>query len=283
AMWSTVTGELVADEELDAAYWYRNLRQPVLFETAVRAAHAHGRGLCIELGPHPVLGLALSTVLGDGDGDGEADGGGNGRVLHSLRRDQPETAQFLSSLGAAWAAGLPVSWRDLLPAVEPVVLPTYAFQRQRYWLDAPPMAVGTGVSETDAWRYRVGWSPLAAQHAGGLARRWLLLCHDVAEVVDVRQALEQGGAQVEVQVLPAGHDLDRERVAELLAGAEHIAYLPAGLHRGPEAMHEDTTPGLSVRLAAALAVMQAVVEREGARLWVVTRGAVSAPGNGSVP
>ncbi|MFE4311861.1 SDR family NAD(P)-dependent oxidoreductase, partial [Streptomyces sp. NPDC056891] len=281
AMWSTVTGELVADEELDAAYWYRNLRQPVLFETAVRAAHAHGRGLCIELGPHPVLGLALSTVLGDGDG--EADGGGNGRVLHTLRRDQPETAQFLSSLGAAWAAGLPVSWRDLLPAVEPVVLPTYAFQRQRYWLDAPPVAVGTGVSETDAWRYRVGWSPLAAQHAGGLARRWLLLCHDVAEVVDVRQALEQGGAQVEVQVLPAGRDLDRERVAELPAGAEHIAYLPAGLHRGPEATHEDTTPGLSVRLAAALAVMQAVVEREGARLWVVTRGAVSAPGNGSVP
>ncbi|MFE6880109.1 SDR family NAD(P)-dependent oxidoreductase, partial [Streptomyces sp. NPDC057677] len=308
AMWSTVTGELVADEELDAGYWYRNLRQPVLFETAIRAAHAHSRGLFIELGPHPVLGLALSTVLGDADADGsesesesesDGNGGGGGRVLYTLRRDQPETAQFLSSLGAAWVAGLPVAWRDVLPAVRPVALPTYAFQRQRYWLDAPPVEVRAGTSETDAWRYRVGWTPLAAQYAGGPARKWLLLCHDVSEADDVRQGLEQAGAEVEVQVLPADHDVDRAGVAELLAGAEHIAYLPAGLHRGSEAASEarsasedasatafaseHTTEGLSTRLAAALAVMQAVVEREGARLWVVTRGAVSVPGAGSVP
>ncbi|MYR12670.1 acyltransferase domain-containing protein, partial [Streptomyces sp. SID724] len=109
-MWSTVTGEPVGDEELDASYWYRNLREPVRFETAVRAAHDHGRGVFVEVGPHPVLGLALSTVLGEGESDGE------GRVLHTLRRDQSETAQLLTSLGEAWAAGLPVAWRDLLPA-----------------------------------------------------------------------------------------------------------------------------------------------------------------------
>ncbi|MGW1926411.1 pyruvate kinase, partial [Streptomyces massasporeus] len=80
AMWSTVTGELVADEELDAGYWYRNLRQPVLFETAVRAASGRGRGMFVEVGPHPVLGLALSTVLGDGDRDG------NGRPKIRLGR-----------------------------------------------------------------------------------------------------------------------------------------------------------------------------------------------------
>ncbi|MFE6072747.1 SDR family NAD(P)-dependent oxidoreductase, partial [Streptomyces sp. NPDC056525] len=257
---STVTGEPVPVGELDAGYWYRNLRETVLFADVVRRLQDAGPQVFVEIGPHPVLSLAMEQMVS------------GGRVLHSLRRDQPETAQFLSSLGAAWAAGLPVSWRDLLPAVEPVVLPTYAFQRQRYWLDAPPMAVGTGVSETDAWRYRVGWSPLAAQHAGGLARKWLLLCHDVAEVVEVRQALEQAGAQVEVQVLPAGHDLDRERVAELPAGAEHIVYLATGSDRS----HSAVLNGL-------VRVVQAVVEREGARLWVVTRGAVSAPGNGSVP
>ncbi|MET9543593.1 SDR family NAD(P)-dependent oxidoreductase, partial [Streptomyces sp. NPDC006553] len=287
AMWSTVTGEPVADEELDAGYWYRNLRQPVLFETAVRAARAQGRGLFVEVGPHPVLGLALSTVLGDGDGDSE----GEGRVLHTLRRDQPETAQLLSSLGAAWTAGLPVAWRPLLPAVEPVALPTYAFQRQRYWLDAPAtttpattadVAQPVGASPSDAWRYRVGWTPLAAQHADRLHRRWLLLCHDDAEVRDVQSALEQAGAKVEVRVLHAGpdpdHDVHRAGVAELLVGAEHIAYLPAGLDRS----HPDH-PGLPVGLAAVLAVMQAVVEQEGARLWVLTRGAVDAPGTGRAP
>ncbi|MCB8908454.1 SDR family NAD(P)-dependent oxidoreductase, partial [Streptomyces sp. CB02980] len=289
AMWSTVTGELVADEELDAGYWYRNMRQPVLFETAVRAAHAHGRGLFVEVGPHPVLGLALSTVLGDGDGDGDGRGHGDGeeRVLHTLRRDQPETAQLLSSLGAAWTAGLPVAWRELLPAVEPVELPTYAFQRQRYWLDAPvttaDVAQPVGASPSDAWRYRVGWTPLAAQHADRLHRRWLLLCHDGSEVRDVQQALEQAGAKVEVRVLPAdpgaAHpDTHRAGVADLLVGAEHIAYLPAGLDRS-----HPHHPGLPLGLAAALAVMQAVVEQEGARLWVLTRGAVNAPGTGGAP
>ncbi|MEV6478269.1 SDR family NAD(P)-dependent oxidoreductase, partial [Streptomyces sp. NPDC051657] len=183
--------------------------------------------------------------------------------------------------GAAWAAGLPVVWRELLPAVEPVALPTYAFQRARYWLDAPaPAEVAGAGSGVDALRYRVGWTPLAVQHSGGLHRRWLLLCHDLADAGEVRQALEQAGAQVEVRVLPDDGDLDhtldldldRERVAKLLAGAEHIAYLATGSDRSHSAVLHDL-----------VTVVQAVVEVEGARLWVVTRGAVSAPGNGSVP
>ncbi|MYR09192.1 acyltransferase domain-containing protein, partial [Streptomyces sp. SID724] len=108
-MWSTVTGEPVGHEELDASYWYRNLREPVRFEAAVRAAQAHRDAHFIELSPHPVLALALSTVLADGSDDGY------GRVLHSLRRGQAERAQLLRSLGEAWAAGLPVGWRGLLP------------------------------------------------------------------------------------------------------------------------------------------------------------------------
>ncbi|WP_251146470.1 hypothetical protein, partial [Streptomyces sp. McG3] len=61
-------------------------------------------------------------------------------------------------------------------------------------------------------------------------------------------------------------------MAKLLAGAEHIAYLATGSDRSHSAVLHDL-----------VTVVQAVVEVEGARLWVVTRGAVSAPGNGSVP
>ncbi|MFJ5226871.1 SDR family NAD(P)-dependent oxidoreductase [Streptomyces sp. NPDC088400] len=129
AMWSTVTGELVADGELDAGYWYRNLRQPVLFETAVRRLENLASRAFVEIGPHPVLSLAMEQTVSDSP------------VLHTLRRGRPEAAQLLSSLGAAWTAGLPVAWRGLLPAARPVALPTYAFQRQRYWLDAPAPAM----------------------------------------------------------------------------------------------------------------------------------------------
>ncbi|MFJ7530463.1 type I polyketide synthase [Streptomyces griseus] len=140
AMWSTVTGELIDDEELDAGYWYQNLRRPVLFADVMRRLEDAGSQAFVEIGPHPVLTLAMEQTVTDG------------RVLHTLRRNRPETAQLLSSLGAAWAAGLPVAWRDLLPAAEPVALPTYAFQRQRYWLDAPATTVDAppaGLTPTD--------------------------------------------------------------------------------------------------------------------------------------
>ncbi|MEU5980605.1 SDR family NAD(P)-dependent oxidoreductase [Streptomyces sp. NPDC047315] len=267
AMWSTVTGEAVEAGDLDAAYWYRNLREPVLFETAVRAAQAQGHGRFVEVGPHPVLGLALTTILNDTDG----------KVLHTLRRDQPEQAQLLTALGAAWTVGLPVVWRKVLPVAEPVALPTYAFQRQRYWLDVPVVApAAAAVVKSDSWRYRVGWTPLRVQQAGGLARRWLLLCHDDGEAGHVRRALEEAGAKVDVRTLPTAPD--RESVAELLAGAEHIAYLPAGFDRS----HPDH-PGLSEGLASVLVVMQAAAEQPNARLRVLTRGAVTAPGTDTAP
>ncbi|MEV6478239.1 SDR family NAD(P)-dependent oxidoreductase [Streptomyces sp. NPDC051657] len=139
-MWSTVTGEAVQDEELDAAYWYHNLRRPVLFADVVRRLEDAGPWTFVEIGPHPVLSLPMEQTVTDG------------RVLHTLRRHRPETAQLFTSLGAAWAAGLPVVWRDLLPAVEPVALPTYAFQRQRYWLDAPASTADVapaGLTPTD--------------------------------------------------------------------------------------------------------------------------------------
>jgi acyl transferase domain-containing protein len=141
AMWSTVTGEAVDAGELDASYWYRNLREPVLFADVVRRLEESGCRAFVEVGPHPVLSLALEQTVSDG------------RVLHTLRRDRPEAAQLLSSLGAAWAAGLPVAWRDLLPGAQPVALPTYAFQRRRYWLDAPASAeadvASAGLTPTD--------------------------------------------------------------------------------------------------------------------------------------
>ncbi|WP_405826869.1 SDR family NAD(P)-dependent oxidoreductase [Streptomyces sp. NBC_00838] len=273
---STVTGLEAEPGELEAAYWYRNLREPVLFADVIRRLQDAGPQVFIEIGPHPVLSLALEQTVTDG------------RVLHTLRRDQPDEAQMLRSLGEAWVAGLPVAWGELLPAAEPVALPTYAFQRHRYWLEAPVSAPGiaapVGASVSDGWRYRVGWTPLAVQHAGGLPRQWLLLCHAGGEVADVRRALEQAGAEVEVRVLPA--DPDRTDVADLLTGAGHIAYLPAGFDRGSADEGKadgEGEVGLSEGLTAVVAVMQAVAGQTDTRLWILSRGAVTTPGTDTAP
>ncbi len=163
--YSSVTGQRVAGESLDAAYWYRNLRQPVAFDEVTRALLADGHGLFIEASPHPVLTYPLedtitSTSAGTDTstgtititsastaGDNPAAGpglatGAPAAVTGTLRRGDGGPARMLAAVGAAWAHGAPVDWRPAYPGARPVDLPTYAFQRKRYWLGGPRPAAG---------------------------------------------------------------------------------------------------------------------------------------------
>ncbi|MDT0343448.1 type I polyketide synthase [Streptomyces litchfieldiae] len=128
--WSTVTGELVTGTELDAEYWYTNLRETVRFEDGIRALLARGHGVFIEASAHPVLTIGVQETI--------EDAGLRAAALGSLRRDEGGPERFLTSLADAWTRGAPVDWTTLLPAQggARVDLPTYAFQRTNYWLRA---------------------------------------------------------------------------------------------------------------------------------------------------
>ncbi|MCC7358651.1 MAG: acyltransferase domain-containing protein, partial [Anaerolineales bacterium] len=137
--YSTVTGRLAAGAELGAAYWADNLRAPVQFWPALQALAADEHTHFIELGPHPTLLTAL--------GDGLRALGVAGQALPSLRRDRPAAETLLTTLGALYCAGVPVAWRQVAgrpPAA--AALPTYPFQRERYWVTPAASA---------------RWSPLA--------------------------------------------------------------------------------------------------------------------------
>ncbi|MFC5057522.1 amino acid adenylation domain-containing protein [Saccharothrix xinjiangensis] len=125
---SAVTGGPVDGAELDAAYWYRNLRQTVRFEEAVRAAYARGHRFFIEVSPHPVLTAGMEESLQDVPADDPV------VVVGSLRRDDGGPRRLLASVAEAHAAGLPVDLTARLGDRAPVELPTYAFQHHRFWL-----------------------------------------------------------------------------------------------------------------------------------------------------
>ncbi|MEU1554991.1 SDR family NAD(P)-dependent oxidoreductase [Streptomyces scabiei] len=140
---STVTGGLFDTTGLDATYWYTNLRQSVLFEPATRALLDGGHGVFVECSPHPVL---LHSIEETADAAGTAVTG-----VGSLRRDDGGPDRMMAALGQAFVAGVPVEWPVVfedLP-VRPVELPTYPFQRERYWLEqsAPVYAAGPGPSD----------------------------------------------------------------------------------------------------------------------------------------
>ncbi|MEU7414530.1 type I polyketide synthase, partial [Streptomyces sp. NPDC042638] len=126
--YSTVTGARIDTTGLDAAYWYTNLRQSVLFEPTTRTLLEAGYGVFVECSPHPVL---LHSIEETADTTGASITG-----LGSLRRDDGGPERVLAALGEAFVAGVPVDWPAVFSGmpVRSADLPTYAFQRERYWL-----------------------------------------------------------------------------------------------------------------------------------------------------
>ncbi|MCC3772648.1 SDR family NAD(P)-dependent oxidoreductase, partial [Streptomyces sp. UNOC14_S4] len=147
-MYSTVTGEAVTDPgALSGSYWYENLRNTVRLDQAVRAAVADGHTVFVECSPHPGLVVPIADELEDVPG---------GTVLETLRRGEGGPERLVTALSAAFVRGLPVDWASQLKhadATTHVDLPTYPFQRHRYW-----------VSASDTGSVGAGWGQSAVEH-----------------------------------------------------------------------------------------------------------------------
>ncbi|MGV9271374.1 SDR family NAD(P)-dependent oxidoreductase, partial [Kitasatospora sp. NPDC003701] len=126
--YSTLTGGLMDTARLDAGYWYQGLRHVVRFQDALRAAFDDGHRTVIEVSPHPVLTVGVQESA-------EA-AGVDVRVTGTLRRDEGGHDRFLTALAEAHANGTAVDWHTVFAgtAARRTTLPTYPFQRQRYWL-----------------------------------------------------------------------------------------------------------------------------------------------------
>ncbi|MGW4651029.1 type I polyketide synthase, partial [Kitasatospora sp. NPDC004289] len=158
---STVTGDWQDTAALDAEYWYRNLRSTVRFEQATRRLAEDGHTVFVEVSPHPVLTGAIEDTL---DAAGMADP----VVAGSLRREHGGRERWLASVAELHVRGVPVDWTAAFAGTRPhhAELPTYPFQRQRYWLDAsrsPEQLTGTGGAPDEAF-----WGLVAEGDAGRL-------------------------------------------------------------------------------------------------------------------
>ncbi|MEU3955805.1 SDR family NAD(P)-dependent oxidoreductase, partial [Streptomyces achromogenes] len=125
---STLTGAPAAPDELSGPeYWVRHAREAVRFADAVTALHTAGARHFAEVGP----GGALTAAAGECLPEGTA-------VVPLLRKDREETDALLTGLAALHAHGTDVDWTGLLPHRDGSDLPTYAFQRTRYWMTGDP-------------------------------------------------------------------------------------------------------------------------------------------------
>ena len=125
AMVSTVTGQRVEGSELGADYWADNLRKPVRLDLALEAAEVGEESVLLEVSAHPVLAAVLSSS-------------GRERVVGTLRKDDEASNVLRMSAGELHVHGVQVEWSAMYEGsgAKAVELPTYAFDRQRYWLEA---------------------------------------------------------------------------------------------------------------------------------------------------
>ncbi|WP_306457948.1 type I polyketide synthase [Streptomyces sp. SA15] len=125
--YSTVSAQQVDTTELDAAYWFNNLRDTVEFEATTRLLLTDGYDTFVESSAHPVLVPGVQETI-----DSTAS---PARSIGTLRRDNGDLVDFLRSVGDAFTAGAISRWNPAdQSAGRHVTLPTYPFQRTHYWL-----------------------------------------------------------------------------------------------------------------------------------------------------
>lgn len=128
---STVKGHACDGQSFDAAYWASNIREPVRFASAIEQLVQTQHNLFLETSSHPVLAMNISQCLHHCSQKGV--------VLPSLRRNTEERAVMLGSFGTLYTQGYSINWSRLYPSEGRCVpLPSYPWQRERYWFESDP-------------------------------------------------------------------------------------------------------------------------------------------------
>jgi acyl transferase domain-containing protein/NADPH:quinone reductase-like Zn-dependent oxidoreductase/NAD(P)-dependent dehydrogenase (short-subunit alcohol dehydrogenase family)/acyl carrier protein len=223
-LYSTVRASLWDGVHMDGAYWVDNLRSPVLFADACGDLVRQGFNTFVEISPHPILLPFLEQTATQAGADVVAVG--------SLRREEPETATALMSLGRLFAAGVDVDWKGVCPVGNVVSLPAYPWQRERFWMEGEVRAgrhgghsllgdsvetatgeriwSGTLSAEAHPWLsdHQVGETVLVPASAYAemaiAAGRVLFGSSVVVEQIALTEALAvSSGSQVEIQTIAA--------------------------------------------------------------------------------
>ncbi len=290
---SNVTGRQVeADEAQTAVYWRDHIRQPVQFAPSVQTLLDEGYTHFVEIGPQPTL-LSLARQL---------PGSETTTQLASLQRKRPDWEQMLTSLGSLYEAGLNIEWQSVYrhQPRRVVSLPTYPFQRKRYWMEIMPRwdRQEAQLAQLDAgmdeWLYTLEWEEAAAQiEAVSSATEpgtWLVLA-DQSGIGDTLAAhLKENGAACHLVTRQTFNPEDQvgfsNLITEVWAEAElvqrpfqgiiHLWSLDMPAEPSEASLTDaETYIGLSILYLIQALAKTAVSKNSAAspRLWLVTAGA----------
>ncbi|TQM77831.1 acyl transferase domain-containing protein [Saccharothrix saharensis] len=204
-------GDPSAGAAFDAEYWVRHVSATVRFGDAVRGLEAQGVTTFLEVGPDGVLAAMGQESL---TSDVPA-------LVASQRKDRPELRTLVEAVARLVARGVKVEWDAWFPGGRPVELPTYAFERRRYW-PTPASSVGDVASAgLGAAEHPLLGAVVAVPESGGTLFSGRISVHShpwLADHVVLGSTLLPGTAFLEL-ALRAADEVGCAAVAELTLGA----------------------------------------------------------------
>ncbi|NMM92596.1 hypothetical protein B2J88_51695 [Rhodococcus sp. SRB_17] len=250
---STVT---VGADMCSPEYWVQQVREPVRFSAGIEYLESLGVRTFVELGPDGALAALVPECVSESES----------LAIPVLRRDREEPETAVAAVAGLWTRGVAIRWRELV-AGRQVDLPTYPFQRQRYWPEHTP-TVRDSTRAPEGLTYHLNWQLADLAPTSRLTGRWLVVCPNKQESEDLRAELLQRAESVEFLVLDgAGLDRSATRTALQAAVAE-----PEHLSGVLSLLGIDESAGTRTTLALYQALGDVGI---GAPLWCATRGAVS--------
>jgi amino acid adenylation domain-containing protein len=305
---SNLTGQVATDEIATPEYWCRHILEPVQFVTSMDRLAKFKVDVLLEVGPKPIL-LGMSRqCLPEYCG----------LWLPSLRPKQADWQQLLTSLGELYRQGISVDWfgfeRDY--ARHRVSLPTYPFQRQRYWIE-PPDWYRTGrlpnetanlspVSETESLNdslYEVAWhlqehQALSSNQLSG-QRNWLIFVDNQGIGQLLVTQIQSKGNRCIVVFPGEEYQQKNEQAFQINATTpEHFQQLLQAIPNVQGVIHlwslespqtltsvDDLEQAIAISCGSTLHLVQSLVKAypELPSLWLVTQGAQSVDKTATVP
>ena len=286
---SNLTGQPVDPAVIGrAGYWRSHLREPVQFGAGIQALYEHGHRIFLEIGPAPTLVGMGRACLSDQSVE----------WLPSLRRERDDWATILDSLAVLYVKGVAVDWSgfDREYGRRKVALPTYPFERRRFWIEAEvkrrEASPAGALPRRDDWLHEVVWEakPIVGPSQGEPDGNWLVFA-DTSGVADAFESqLAGGGSCVRVDRGEKFEQVDRRRftcgpdpagMATLIETFLRTVPSPRGIiylwsldadSRDDGEMIEQAVEQATSVLHVIQALGRADV-RPPARLWLATRGA----------
>ncbi len=191
---SNVTGAWITPEEAtDPAYWVRHVRQPVRFADGLATLFQQAPAVMIEAGPGRVLSGLAARHPAKTEGV---------KIISSVRGPQEPADDLrflLSALAQVWVAGAKIDWTRFHAGEhrQRVELPTYPFERQRYWIDAPkPQSAAPVADPAEISYYRPAWKRAELPATNAERATWLIFADTLGLGAAIAKDLDRAGHTV---------------------------------------------------------------------------------------